>query len=453
MDNKQAAQKVVRNYTINTSYMHPTSPLSLSHTRQFIIADTYARYLKILGYKIANPIIFHYSGRTAEDIIRSIKIYFTKGKITPEGSEVWVLKNVYRIPDRILETMDEPIKLLNYFANEQLQHLRKLGIFADSNSTYNTKLENYEDFVRQIYRRYNDLGLLCETLEKNSMRYNDPEWLSKVIAQFEETQFIGKNIRPTILAALNFLASIKEGWLFERDNGTGVNINGKIIEPMSDSELISMFDSIKNNLQLPLDLFFVEEHLKIWIAKKIYAEVAILPREERTKAYFIIGRVKSIKVDYGNNVIYKIKLPYLLDRYDPIIIRLAMLICAEPGNDFRWNNDILKSATRLLKKYLKFENYEDTFPKGENAEADEIVSSGLNAISYYMAKGLFRHAILEALPYVLEKLKKINLSNGRGLLIDKYDKAISYLFVLNDKQLTQTKIIPYLYLNGKHHEL
>lgn len=426
--------------------MHPISPLSLSHARQFIIADTYARYLKILGYKVTKPVIFHYSGRTAERIIESIKTYFANGKKAEKGSKVWVLKNVYKIPDSILEIMDNPIKLLDYFSTEQLQNLRKLGIFIDSDYTYNTKLVEYEDFVRQIYNTYRSLGLLCKNLERCAICYNNPAWSSKAIAQLNETLFIGPNIKPLILAALKFLADIKDGWLFEREGGTGVCINCKIIEPMSDSELISMFDSIKNNLKLPLDIFFMEEHLKIWIAKKIYSEVAILPPEKRTKTYFITGMIKSIEVDYGNDIRYKIKLPYLLDRYDPIIIRLAMLICAEPGNNFIWNNEILNSASKFLKRYQKFQGYCKTLPKCKNAEADEIINSSLNTIFGYISKGLFRHAILEALQGMPEKLRKINLSNGCGFLIDKYDEIIKYLFVLDSEQLTGAKIPQVLFL-------
>ena len=75
-----------------------------------------------------------------------------------------------------------------------------------------------------------------------------------------------------------------------------------------------------------------------------------------------------------------------------------------------------------------------------------LVQSSLNTIFGYISKGLFRHAILEALQGMPEKLRKINLSNGCGFLIDKYDEIIKYLFVLDSEQLTGAKIPQVLFL-------
>jgi hypothetical protein len=47
---------------------------------------------------------------------------------------------------------------------------------------------------------------------------------------------------------------------------------------------------------------------------------------------------------------------------------------------------------------------------------------------------------------IKNKLRKINLSNGCGFLIDKYDEIIKYLFVLDSEQLTGAKIPQVLFL-------
>jgi leucyl-tRNA synthetase len=67
-------EKVIR---ISMPYMYPICPLSLSHSRLFVLADTFARYKKANGYKVFFPIACHYSGNTAikmaDEILKDFK--------------------------------------------------------------------------------------------------------------------------------------------------------------------------------------------------------------------------------------------------------------------------------------------------------------------------------------------------------------------------------------------
>lgn len=437
-------QDAGRTCVISTSYMHPIGPLSLSHARQFIIADTYSRYMTVFGHKVVRPITFHYSGRTAEGIANGVVDYLSNGRGHPQqNSQIRLLKRVYGVSDRSMEMLTTPIGIMDYFTKQQLSCLGRLGILIDSELVYNTKLNDYEWFVKDVYRKYDTLGLIAANMDGRAIMYNDIKWTSEAAEQMNRTLFVGV-IGAAVSASLGLLASLKGGWRFERDDGTGVSINGKIVEPMSDSELVSEFDAMNGGFDLPIDVMFVEEHLKVWIAKKIYAESALLPMEKRTKTYFTTGKITPIEANYGGGFMYKVKLPYLLERHEAIHVRMSMLIAAEPYTDFTWNFGLLNESAKLLARYGRFKEWCLMQPSGSNHEADVIVMDSVERLKRCMEDGRFRSAALEAVQGLPKRLKRVDLSKGRGELIDQFNAAVSYIFVMDAAELEHKVEIPLL---------
>src|SRR5690606_11176536 len=72
-----------------------------------------------------------------------------------------------------------------------------------------------------------------------SLDYENPTWRKNAAKLIQRTTFIEPNQRNVPLASLK---NIRSDWNLLRDTGYGARYDGRIVDPMFDSELFSIFD-------------------------------------------------------------------------------------------------------------------------------------------------------------------------------------------------------------------
>jgi len=173
----------------------------------------------------------------------------------------------------------------------------------------------------------------------------------------------------------------------------------------------------------------MEEHLKTFAIKRMFAETLILPEDLRTKEYFILGmgsyegqRISASK-GIGDT------LPVLLEKYGRDLTRVSLLLVSHPSKNFNWSEEVTHFCGRILNRYNQFGLKLADLPEGNNHELDEAIAQSKEAIKRNMQNGDYRTACLESLVELPKKVKKMALK-VRGNL-DKYRDYINNLFGLN----------------------
>lgn len=378
-------------HLLSTAYIYPVCPISFNHARIYVIADIYGRYERLKGNEVYFPIATHLSGNTAHKIAHEISDLLTEG-LLDESSDSPIVKlfhTGYNLPLSILKTFNDPLAILKYYSDETLKELRLLGVEADYRDLYTTADKDYEPFIRAVIDAYKKNGVL--RFNKNnelSLDYENLKWRNDTKKLIQRTMFVESKQKNVPLASLK---NIRSDWNLLRDTGFGAIYEGRVVDPMFDSELFSIFDvyvkyretykSIhldtyeffsglletllsgsepKNDLEaailewLPCEHFIVEEHLRNWIAKKMHAESLLLNRKYQTKKYTILGmgliNGKRMSASKGSAVLAK----DLLEKYGGLTSRLLMIMQGgQLSKDFNYDRRMEWSIIKIQRRFKK----------------------------------------------------------------------------------------------------
>ena len=347
---------------ISSAYVYPLCPLNINHARMFIIGDIIARYSRKEGKKVFFPIASHYSGNSAQNISEIFKKKFSQNNIINEkDKEIFNLyKNIYNTPKSILKSFNDPLNILNFYNQEILWELKSLNVSGDYEYSYTTKHKDFSVFVNTIISLYKKNNLLINNKKGElALNYNDNKWKAKTLSLLSQIEFIQPFHKNNIISAMK---NVRNDWGLLREDGFGVSYGKKwIIDPMFDSELLTIFDlyvkfkkeskdksvsakdafknlfEVLNNKKkpesalvnkiiqwLPCDTFICEEHLKNWIVKKLLTENILLCKKYQTKKYFILGmgllNGKRMSASRGNAILAS----DLINYYGPTKARLII---------------------------------------------------------------------------------------------------------------------------------
>lgn len=452
-------------HLLSTAYIYPVCPISFNHARIYVIADVYARYERLKGNEVYFPIATHFSGNTAHKVADTINNLLRINKLTEESDDptVKLFHTTYGLPLSKLATFNDPLTILNYYNDETLKELRALGIDADYSDRYTTGDADYEPFVRAVIDSYKKHGVL--KLNKNnelSLDYESSKWRADVTKLIQRTTFIEPNQQNVPLASLK---NIRSDWNLLRDTGYGARYDGRIVDPMFDSELFSIFDvyikyrdnysaSHSNSYEfftnlldtltqgteptneleqvivewLPCEHFIVEEHLRNWIAKKMHAESILLNQKYQTKKYTILGMGliggKRMSASKGSAILAK----DLLEKYDGLTARLLMLMQGgQLSMDFNYDP---RMEWSIIKMQRRFKKHLETL----NARAKKLTNfppESISAIEAEIIKSIELGKLRKALFILLERCpRKLNDSDANTAywLTNLYNTYIGKVF-------------------------
>lgn len=431
-----------------------------------MIADILARYSRSKDYDVIFPVASHYSGNTAQNIASFFQD-IGSGAVSNEEREKKrkLYRDFYGIPEYVLKSFFDPVCILDYFSQEILWELRSLFISCDYSKYYTTKNEKFFEFVREIISRYKTDKLLVRNKNgEAALDYDNKKWRDRAYHLLQQTEFIHSSQKKTIESVMKN-ENVRSDWEILRNDGFGVEYDGRVVDPMFDSELFTVFDlymtyrddqelkkfdddsifaaifdhlsgkriNSKNKLveriaiSLPCDIFICEEHLKNWVVKRLYAESFFLEEIYRTKKYFVTGMGlldgKRMSASRGRAILVK----DLIKNYGPWKARLIMLLTGgHPSKSYQFDNRIPQQANNMLENFSVYILLLLSIVKRSkiinNIDKPEI-SKISEKIEEYIKKGYFKQAIIELIVIIPKKYKNPDEQISRHLL----DFYIKYL--------------------------
>ncbi|MEM0203413.1 MAG: leucine--tRNA ligase [Archaeoglobaceae archaeon] len=141
-----------KKFFLTVPYPYLNGNLHAGHTRTFTIGDAFARYMRMKGYNVLFPLGFHVTGTP---IIGLAELIAKRDKKTIE-----VYTKFHDVPLERLLDLTTPEKIVEYFAREALNALRRIGYSIDWRRVFTTTDEAYQRFIEWQFWRLKELGLV-----------------------------------------------------------------------------------------------------------------------------------------------------------------------------------------------------------------------------------------------------------------------------------------------------
>ncbi len=124
---------------ITVAYPYPNSPQHIGHGRTYTLADVHARFYRMKGYNVLFPMGFHYTGTPVLGMAK---------RIQSEDKEILdALRDIYHVPEDIIKTFVEPIKIADYFHAEIKLGMIEMGYSIDWRREFTTIVPGYQRFI------------------------------------------------------------------------------------------------------------------------------------------------------------------------------------------------------------------------------------------------------------------------------------------------------------------
>ncbi len=126
-------------FFITIPYPYLNGNLHAGHTRTFTIGDVIARYKRMLGYNVLFPMGFHATGTPIVGLAEQIQ------KKDPETIRVY--NQLHEIPLDVLDTIQTPEEIVEYFSREDEAAMKSIGYSIDWRRRFTTTDPHYQRFI------------------------------------------------------------------------------------------------------------------------------------------------------------------------------------------------------------------------------------------------------------------------------------------------------------------
>ncbi|MBN2733967.1 MAG: leucine--tRNA ligase [Methanomicrobiaceae archaeon] len=130
-------------FYLNVAYPYPSGAMHVGHGRTYIVPDVIARYKRMQGKHVLFPMAFHVTGTPVIGISKRI----AKG----DEKTIKLYRDLYRVPEDILENFVEPAEIVRYFSNEYERVMRCCGLSIDWRRRFTTVYPQYSKFIEWQY--------------------------------------------------------------------------------------------------------------------------------------------------------------------------------------------------------------------------------------------------------------------------------------------------------------
>jgi len=130
-------------YYQTVAFPYPSGAMHVGHGRTYIVPDVIARFQRMQGRQVLFPMAFHVTGTPVIGISRRIA--------AKDAKTLWLYRDLYRVPEDILEKFVDPMEIVNYFSNEYERVMRRCGLSIDWRRRFTTVLPQYSKFIEWQY--------------------------------------------------------------------------------------------------------------------------------------------------------------------------------------------------------------------------------------------------------------------------------------------------------------
>src|SRR5215203_1517806 len=183
-----------KKYFITVAFPYPNSPQHIGHGRTYALADVHARYMRMKGYNVLFPMGFHYTGTPI--------LAMSKRVIAQDQDLIGTFKNIYNVPENIINSFIEPESIAKFFHNEIKLGMQDMGYSIDWRREFTTIDILYSKFITWQFKTLQKKGLIVQgshpvgwcPYDKNPVSQHDtlgdvePEFSEYILIKFKLTK-------------------------------------------------------------------------------------------------------------------------------------------------------------------------------------------------------------------------------------------------------------------------
>jgi leucyl-tRNA synthetase len=124
---------------ITVAYPYPSGGMHIGHVRTYTVPDIVARFKRMQGYNVLFPMAWHVTGTPIIGAVKRLK--------EREPKQMYVLKDVFRVPEGQLKNMAEPMGYARYFIESYVRDMKSLGYSIDWRRQFTTNDPHYRRFI------------------------------------------------------------------------------------------------------------------------------------------------------------------------------------------------------------------------------------------------------------------------------------------------------------------
>lgn len=143
-------------FYITVAFPYLSGHLHVGHARTYTIPDVIARFKRMQGYNVLFPMAWHITGSPIVGIAERIK--------HRDPQTIFVYKDVYKVPEEILWTFEDPVNIVKYFMKAAKETFNRAGFSVDwSREFHTTSLHpQFNAFITWQFLKLKEKGLVVK---------------------------------------------------------------------------------------------------------------------------------------------------------------------------------------------------------------------------------------------------------------------------------------------------
>jgi len=137
-------------FYINVAFPYPSGAMHVGHGRTYIVPDVIARFWRMKGKQVLFPMAFHVTGAPVVGISKRIA--------NKDEKTIRLYRDLYRVPQNVLEGFTEPLTIVKHFAAEYQRVMTACGLSIDWRRRFITVDPTYSKFIEWQWKHLYEAG-------------------------------------------------------------------------------------------------------------------------------------------------------------------------------------------------------------------------------------------------------------------------------------------------------
>ncbi|RXE57228.1 leucyl-tRNA synthetase [Methanoculleus taiwanensis] len=135
-------------FYLTVAYPYPSGAMHVGHGRTYIVPDVLARFRRMTGKQVLFPMAFHVTGTPVIGISKRIA--------NGDKKTVGLYRDLYRVPQDILDRFVDPMEIVRYFSEEYKRVMQRCGLSIDWRRRFITVDPQYSKFIEWQYKHLHE---------------------------------------------------------------------------------------------------------------------------------------------------------------------------------------------------------------------------------------------------------------------------------------------------------